>query len=175
MLPNEHLNAFISATPDDSGQSDGLMTGDSVVDGIIASPVLKSLLAHWHSLRGELDMPTRDSFDPMAVPNLLPDILLVEVRTPGPRFFVRVHGTNLVEAMGRSMTGKYIDEVDFGDAKATTLRAFQYIYDHAAPTYRSVRYRLNEKEFRFDRLGVPIGQDNKVTHILIGAVRTPLA
>jgi len=65
----------------------------------------QELLDYWHHLRGDgPGAPARERFDPMAVPRLLPNIMLVE-RGDDDVLQVRLMGTVLADRMERDLTG----------------------------------------------------------------------
>lgn len=55
-------------------------------------------------------LPDWACFDPVAVPDALGMISLLEVRHPGPSFFCRLYGTKLYAALGQDLTGKPMAE-----------------------------------------------------------------
>ncbi len=77
------------------------------------------LLEYWNSRCGDRDVPDRKDIDPVDIPRLLPDIMLVEVQQTG-RFRVRLSGTRIVNNLGDDPTGTI-----FGvDDAHTGLRQF---------------------------------------------------
>ena len=61
---------------------------------------------YWRALatvRG--GVPTRRDFDPVAIPSLLPNLLLIEARDEAGRNRVRLAGTCVAAAMGSDITG----------------------------------------------------------------------
>ena len=54
-------------------------------------------------------MPRRADIDPIDIPKLLPDVMLVEIE--GTRYRYRLIGTENTQAQGINATGRYLDEV----------------------------------------------------------------
>lgn len=50
-------------------------------------------------------VPTRNDFDPVVVPDLLPSLLMIEARCDAGRHRVRLAGTRIAAAMGSDITG----------------------------------------------------------------------
>jgi len=73
-------------------------------------PKIHTLFGYWDSLRSGTGLPTRSDFDPTKIPNLLPNIWLIDVVPPTPRFRYRLVGTAIVEARGHDQTGAYLDQ-----------------------------------------------------------------
>jgi len=69
-------------------------------------PQNRELLNYWRQLRGDRPgAPAREAFDPMEVPRLLPNIMLLERSDDsGPR--VRLMGTALAERHQHDLTGQ---------------------------------------------------------------------
>jgi hypothetical protein len=68
---------------------------------------IRQIFEYWQSMHPDSGLPGRRHFDPLDVPLLLPNILLVDV-VPGPPadFMFRLMGTRLEEFYGDSFAGK---------------------------------------------------------------------
>ena len=67
---------------------------------------------HWLSLPRETVVPSRSVFDPLAVPRLLPHMLICDLSEPGI-VRIRLMGTGMVSSFGFDPTGRdYLDLVD---------------------------------------------------------------
>ena len=66
-------------------------------------------------------LPARADFDPMALPHLLPNLILLDVVGRPPRFRYRVVGTRMVESLGADLTGRWMDEAHARDGKPPAL------------------------------------------------------
>jgi hypothetical protein len=87
-------------------------------------PRIASAYEYWRSKAAGRQMPARGDIDPIEVPKLLPDIMLVDV-LPGGRYRYRLIGTGNTQAHGFSATGRYLDEVLPGEEyKAHVLRLY---------------------------------------------------
>jgi hypothetical protein len=71
---------------------------------------LQSALDYWRRQAAGKAMPRRAEIDPIDIPKLLPDVMLVEV-LPSGRYRYRLIGTENAEAHGINATGRYLDEV----------------------------------------------------------------
>ena len=68
---------------------------------------LARLYRHWDGLCGGRAMPRRPDFDPLALPALLGNLILIDVLGRAPlRFRYRLVGSKLTERIGRDMTGR---------------------------------------------------------------------
>jgi hypothetical protein len=75
-------------------------------------PKTRRLFEYWSGLRpGPGILPGRQHFDPLDVPELLAELLILEYVSPPDRLRYRLIGTKLVKTFGREVTGQWYDEV----------------------------------------------------------------
>ncbi|MGH7033628.1 MAG: PAS domain-containing protein [Stellaceae bacterium] len=65
---------------------------------------------YWLGKAAGRAMPRRGNLDPIEIPLLLPNIMLVDVEEPR-RFRYRLIGTDCAQSHGFDATGRYVDEV----------------------------------------------------------------
>lgn len=76
-----------------------------------SSEQAKSLIDYWNSLAKQANcLPTRASFDPIAIPQLLPYIILYE-RLDTDKYQVRLQGTSFVDRGISDVTGTVLTPV----------------------------------------------------------------
>ncbi|HHN66503.1 MAG TPA: PAS domain-containing protein [Thermopetrobacter sp.] len=68
-------------------------------------PQQRALYEHWVHLAGADPLPSRASFHPAQVPDLLPHLSLLELRPPPHAFHVRLAGSALPRWHGCDITG----------------------------------------------------------------------
>jgi hypothetical protein len=74
-------------------------------------PKLQRMYRYWQQVRPAPDLlPGRKHIDPLDIPELLPGIWLLDVQREPFRLRYRLVGTRIVEAIGREVTGQWIDE-----------------------------------------------------------------
>ena len=83
------------------------------------SPAVAEVVAYWQSIRPAPDLlPGRQHFDPLDLAKVMRRVWLLDCVSDGaattPRFRCRLYGTELVEAFGYDLTGKFLDEADVG-------------------------------------------------------------
>lgn len=89
------------------------------VDAALAQarhPAVADFLVYYRSIHPQNALPARSRFNPMAIPRLLPHLVLAEVEYPqGPeapgRFRIKVAGDEVTRSLGISMHGRYLDEI----------------------------------------------------------------
>jgi hypothetical protein len=73
-------------------------------------PRLEQAYNYWRAKAAARAMPSRADIDPVEIPKLLPDVMLVERHDDG-RYRYRLIGTENARAHGLNATGRYLDEV----------------------------------------------------------------
>ncbi len=73
-------------------------------------PRLAEIYRYWRSKAPVPAMPRRADIDPIEIPKLLPDVMLVDVVAEG-RYRYRLIGTENAQAHGMVATGRYLDDV----------------------------------------------------------------
>jgi len=97
-----------------SGSAAPVWSAATAGDVAVASPITEARLreAHdyWRRKAAGRAMPRRADIDPIEIPQLLPDVMLVDVLPQG-RYRYRLIGTENTQAHGINATGRYLDEV----------------------------------------------------------------
>lgn len=146
------------------------MTSSPRARPTIDSPRLKALFAYWNDRCAGRSMPARSDIDPVDIPRLLPNLLLIDVEQATGRLRVRVAGTTVVEMYGSDYTGRYLDEIEFGDRRAAVLFDYNtcletrqpYAAEHSFWATRDITYRI-------ERLILPLSDDGEtVSHLIAG-------
>lgn len=136
----------------------------------IASARLRQLHDYWNRCRAGRAMPARADIDPLDIPRLLPILLLLDVEPGSGRLKVRVAGTAVVEMYGADYTGRYLDDIEFGDRRAAVLHDYTvcrlsrqpYVSEHSFWTTRGVTMRI-------ERVILPLSEDGEtVSQLLAG-------
>lgn len=123
-------------------------------------PLCAALLDYWLERRGERPMPARVDLDPIDIPKLLPHIMLMDVLPGTGRMRFRLVGTRVVVMFGADNTGRYLDEVDFGEQRPAILESYDLALAHASPHHRRMGF-INKDGVKFDmeRLILPLSSD----------------
>lgn len=79
------------------------------------SPQTRQFLEYFLDRHPQDRLPGRDAFDPIELPRLLPNIVLVQVIPPEKagnphRFLVKVAGDRIIKSVERPMIGAHLDE-----------------------------------------------------------------
>lgn len=142
-------------------------------------PLLKQLYDYWQRLRGARRFPLRAEFDPMALPPILPHLVVNEVeRGPGGklRFRLRLEGEHVVRARGFSAKGRYLDEPGVVVLSNDVVAAYSRLVATGEPWYSEGSFSTEQIRFgRLHRLALPFGAktDAVVDFVIVGFVHEP--
>lgn len=134
---------------------------------------LRQLYDYWDGRRGDRLMPARADLDPVDIPSLLPNLILVDVeRGARVRFRFRLYGTNVCTIRGADLTGHYLDEDNITALQVPAIASYNRILADRQPVYESHRFHPNDRNVGYyHRLVLPLGEENEVRMLLIGFYR----
>jgi hypothetical protein len=132
---------------------------------------LAQALDYWRRKSTGCAMPRRADIDPVEIPKLLPDLMLVEV-LPSGRYRYRLIGTENAEAHGMNATGRFLDEVLPGpEYKEHVLGLYDECVRSRRPLYSeclfiSPRQRVPERHTKV--LFLPLSENGQtVSQVLV--------
>lgn len=114
-------------------------------------------------------LPGRQHFDPVAVPDLLPGLWLLDVQHQPFRLRYRLVGTGIVEAIGREVTGQWLDEAHpHIDGNREFIERYEQAVTTRTPSWRKGKPRLwAHKDYRtIENLLLPFARDGSVVDML---------
>lgn len=134
---------------------------------------LRQLYDYWDRKRGTRVMPSRADLDPVDIPALLPNLILVDVeRGEQIRFRFRLYGTDVCAIRGVDLTGRYIDEENITALRNPAIASYNRILADRQPVYERHRFHPNDRNVGYyHRLVLPLGEENEVQMLLIGFYR----
>ncbi|MGO8920497.1 MAG: PAS domain-containing protein [Stellaceae bacterium] len=128
------------------------------------------LYRHWLAIRPQRGvLPGRQHFDPVAVPDLLPGICLLDVARAPFRLRYRLCGTGVVEAIGREVTGMWLDEAHpAAMASADYVARYRDVVERGAASWRKGPPRLwRHRDFgTVENLLLPLARDGRSVDML---------
>jgi hypothetical protein len=140
-----------------------------------ATPKIKALYDYWLSIHPPGGgLPGRRHLDPLDIPELLPNIWMIDVtRNPNAdtpmRMRFRLVGTEIVKFTGRDVTGFWLDQVypDYGNTAA--FRAHRDCAERGAPGYRKSGVLSNPGRhfIEAERLYLPLAEDGRQVDIVL--------
>lgn len=84
--------------------------GQPPLDTADWSPRVRAFYDYWLRIHPPGRLPGRQHFDPCDIPKLLAGIWLIDVQRVPLRLRYRLIGTDIVKALGREMTGEWLDD-----------------------------------------------------------------
>jgi hypothetical protein len=140
------------------------------IDTVAWHPRVLRLYHYWLSIcPPDGGLPRRRAFDPVAVPDLLPGIWLLDVQHDPFRLRYRLAGTVIVEAIGHEVTGQWLDEAHphvRGDAQF--FDRYRGVVETGVPSWRRGKPQLwTNRDFGIvENLVVPLAMDGHTVDIL---------
>jgi PAS domain len=126
-------------------------------------PRLQRLHDYWKRVHPASGLPGRQHVDPLAIPDLLPNLWLLDVERDPFRLRYRLVGTRITELSGRELTGLFLDEAH---PHATEIpdffRRFRAVVETGQPSWRRgvPTLYLHHKDFTtIERAALPLARD----------------
>ena len=146
------------------------MAEPAVTDGF-KHPSVRKLFDYWSARKGARRFPSRRDFDPIDVPDLLQDLLLVEVERTSDspmRFRFRVAGGRFRDIYGEELTGRWLHELDLGAYRDHWSAQYSKVAETGRPNHGEHKlYWQNREHVPFEWLMLPLGDNGTVTMMLV--------
>jgi len=132
------------------------------------------LVQYWRSRCVEGRLPARADIDPVALPYILPNIFLMDVRRdeePHRRFRFRLFGTELARVHGCDLTGRTFHEaLDPGPADGAVRHATRVV-EERIPLFVSGKtlYVRNKEWLNFENCMLPLQDQGGAVNMILGA------
>lgn len=136
------------------------------------TPLLRRAQSYWDEKRAGRTMPSRSDIDPLDIPDLLPCVNLIDIVPPDGRLLVRLVGTEICARFGTDYTGRFLDEIDFGDVTEKILADYGQAASSGQPYYTAHRFRKSDRDFYYsiERAIFPLSSDGKVADKLLAVL-----
>ena len=131
------------------------------------------LFDYWRALATDGTLPGRRHFDPLAIPDLLPRLWLLDVQREPFRLRYRLCGTKLVEALGQDPTGRWLDEVHRSARDPRYIARYRQMADEGVATWRrgSGNFQHDKSWIILENLIVPLASDGRTVDVLVALTR----
>lgn len=141
------------------------------MDDLFWDERLSELFRAWRDRKGARPAPTRADFDPVEFFALMPIVNLIDVHRDPTGFRHRLVGTELVECMGRDVTGRWVDADLYGEAAASIFEGLHAVATEIRPYRRRARLDWHRQHWlTTEAVELPLlGPDGAVNMILRGA------
>ncbi len=142
-----------------------------VVAGMFRDARLAHLFDYWRERRGNRPAPARRNIRPMEIPSILSIIHLIDVYENPLAFRHRLIGSEIIEALGRDVTGKWVDEEIYGEMAGEVFDGLAAVAWEMRPYRRLSRLDWIARPWlAMESLEMPLlDDDGRVNMILVGS------
>ena len=147
-------------------EEDYQRSADSLPVPETCHPKIRRVVEYWRKIHpAEGVLPGRQHFDPIDIPQLLPNVWLIDVSHDPLRFRFRLLGTAVVEYAGEDNTGRWFDEA----MPNFNPRVFADVVETGLPSWARTRSRMRPyKEYReLERVRLPLARDGKTVDMIL--------
>lgn len=132
---------------------------------------IRALLTYWNQLRGDTPYPERNTIDPLDIPSLLANVMLIDVRPAEPHFVYRLMGTGVVAILGNEFTGQPVGIGVKPKEREAVLARYRFVATHAQCVYHAARLQQQDDDFTdVERLLLPVGPPGGPVNMILGLV-----
>lgn len=132
-------------------------------------PKLQRFYRYWRQIHPPQGLPGRCHLDPLAIPDLLPGMWLLDVQPDPFRLRYRLVGTRIVDAIGREVTGQWVDEAHphlVGDP--AYFERYRTVAETGLPSWRRGKVKAwTPDDYReIENLAVPLASDGRTVDVI---------
>jgi hypothetical protein len=125
-------------------------------------PMVRRFSEYWLSVTPRGQLPGRQHVRPEELVPLLPRLWMLDIYRDPLRFCYRLVGTNIVQSVGRELTGRWLDEAQ-PEVVATPMayNRYRFIAETGRPTWRRGRiyWKRDPKQRTIENCLVPLATD----------------
>jgi PAS domain-containing protein len=140
-----------------------------ILDPSLWHPRAQRLYHYWRSIAPPGALPGRQHLDPVDIPDLLSCLWLLDVQREPFRLRYRLAGTTIIEAIGREVTGQWLDEAHPKiEDRAGFLARYSGVVENGQPSWRKGYPRLwTHRDFgAVENLLLPFARDGRTVDML---------
>src|SRR5260221_5919515 len=135
-------------------------------------PHLKRLYEYWKAIHLPRGLPGRQEFDPSAVPDLLPNLWIMDVQREPFRLRCRLVGTSIISSAPGGLTGKWLDDVrpEIRDIPGYFDR-HRAVVETKIPSWRRgpSRFEIDAAYASLENLFLPLARDGQQVDMILAA------
>lgn len=144
-----------------------MSTGDLKLE----SNLQQRALAYWQEKRGARPMPSRRDIEPTEIPDLLANVVLVDVSHDPLDFRYRLIGTAIVARIAFDYTGKHFTELAHQQPGSQVWETALRICRERTPVISDIPYVGPDEWVRGYRdLYLPLSDDGETVNMIMGIV-----
>lgn len=135
------------------------------------APVHAEALEYWTRIRGDRTMPARADLDPLDIPRMLPDVMLIDVLRDPLDFRYRLVGTGITDRVAAEYAGTRVSELPHQKAPSKVHSMFSAVVEERRPICALIPYEGAHKLTRATEvLVLPLSSDDQDVDILFCVV-----
>ncbi len=127
-------------------------------------------LRYWEERRRDRGLPSRADIDPLDIPDLLPQVFLVNVTRAPLDFRYRLLGTQIVRHSAADYTGKSLRDLPEQCPPSRIWSLFQRVVEERRPWSAEVPYVYIPGKF-VEMLATPLSDDGTQVNMIFGVVQ----
>jgi hypothetical protein len=134
----------------------------------IESAAIRALFSYWQSKCPAGGIPRRADIDPVDIPRLMPNLLIVDIEHDPFRVKYRLVGTRIVEMTGFEFTGKYLDEIVLDNFEGPFEDCYRAACESKAPIITRIRWSLSaDIVAEYDVCFLPLSDDGETVNMAL--------
>jgi hypothetical protein len=142
-----------------------------IADAAQFHPRARRVYDYWREIHPADGLPGRQHVDPSALPDVLPNLRLIEVHRDPMRFRYRLVGSRVDVVHGRNLANRWLDEAHAGDPRLDNLLTeYRKVAETGQPSWRrGVPWVVPEPScVTVEALRLPLARDGVVVDMVLG-------
>lgn len=136
---------------------------------VLPDSKLRRLYDYWLTHCGKGGYPSRRDIDPLDIPDLLPNIFLLDVVGDAQDFVFRLAGTLVEDAFSMPLRGKSIIEIQRAAGTPIPVAQHVEVARGGGPRYREGEMLVAGRDhWCIHRLLLPLSSDGRTVDVLMG-------
>ncbi len=127
-------------------------------------------LRYWEQRRRDRRLPSRADIDPLDIPDLLPQVFLVDVGLEPLDFRYRLVGTQIVRHSAADYTGKRLQDLPEQCPPSRIWSLFQRVVEERRPFSAEVPY-IHIPGKSVELVATPLSDDGATVNMIFGMVQ----
>ncbi|MDX2265328.1 MAG: PAS domain-containing protein [Hyphomicrobiales bacterium] len=129
----------------------------------------RRLYDYWRAAAGSSRMPRRSQIDPVALPDLLPGLAVIDARNGPQEVRYRVAGTQLRDIYGAELTNRRVFDLDLGDKRDYWATAYAKVVTEKTPMQGALKGPIAQREhIVLFWLRLPLSDDGEAVDTILG-------
>ena len=134
----------------------------------LRDPIIREGFDYWCSKGWPARIPSRADIDPMEIPKLLPNVILLDVQAAPEDFRYRLIGTGVVHHLAEDLTGKWMSSLPHQRPPSRIWESCQKVVETGCPFLSSIPYVGPHAEYLYgEDIILPLAGENAQIDILL--------